>query len=155
LRKFSHRTSTQRAYLLAIVVPTDECQRAHTDDAALQNRVLADMRRVARRAGLPSYAVPRAVLLVRRVGDKPTLPTTYSNKVDRRAIVSKYKTPLDALYEQADAVLSSTVFEDSALRAAVREVTVRLSMCVCDCVRAYKCLRRAMTLVMACVCWIR
>ncbi|MQY20618.1 carboxylic acid reductase [Nocardia macrotermitis] len=55
--------SSERAYLLAVVVPTAESLATHTDPAALTASITESLQRVARAEQLNSYEIPRAVLL--------------------------------------------------------------------------------------------
>ncbi|WP_040820578.1 carboxylic acid reductase [Nocardia jiangxiensis] len=55
--------SSERAYLLAVVVPTPESLAAHPDTADLTAAITESLQRVARGAELNSYEIPRAFLL--------------------------------------------------------------------------------------------
>ncbi|WP_067674273.1 carboxylic acid reductase [Nocardia miyunensis] len=55
--------SSERSYLLAVVVPTPESLAAHPDTADLTTAITESLQQVARAAELNSYEIPRAILL--------------------------------------------------------------------------------------------
>jgi fatty acid CoA ligase FadD9 len=90
--------SSERAYLLAVVVPTPESLAAHSDTAELTAAITESLQRVARDAGLNSYEIPRAFLL-------ETEPFTLENgllsgiaKQLRPKLKARYGERLEQLY---------------------------------------------------------
>lgn len=90
--------SSERAYLLAVVVPTPESLAAHSDTAELTAAITESLQRVARDAGLNSYEIPRAFLL-------ETEPFTLDNgllsgiaKQLRPKLKARYGERLEQLY---------------------------------------------------------
>ncbi|WP_067891396.1 carboxylic acid reductase [Nocardia vaccinii] len=90
--------SSERAYLLAVVVPTPEALAAHPDPGDLTAAITESLQRVARAAELNSYEIPRAFLL-------ETEPFTLDNgllsgiaKLLRPKLKARYGARLEQLY---------------------------------------------------------
>ena len=90
--------SSERSYLLAVVVPTPESLAAHPDPDELGAAITESLQRVARAAELNSYEIPRAVLV-------ETEPFTLDNgllsgiaKLLRPKLKARYGQRLEQLY---------------------------------------------------------
>jgi len=107
--------SSERAYLLAVIVPTGDAVAAHPDTADLTAAIAESLQQVARKAELNSYEIPRALLL-------ETQPFTIENgllsgiaKLLRPKLKARYGEQLERLYVD----LASE--QDSELAALRRE----------------------------------
>ncbi|MBU3063614.1 thioester reductase domain-containing protein [Nocardia sp. NEAU-G5] len=107
--------SSERANLLAVIVPTADAVAAHPDTAELTAAIAESLQQIARRAELNSYEIPRAFLL-------ETEPFTIDNgllsgiaKLLRPKLKARYGERLEQLY----ADLASE--QDSELAALRRE----------------------------------
>ncbi|MGV9676664.1 carboxylic acid reductase [Nocardia sp. NPDC003482] len=111
--------SSERAYLLAVIVPTAEAVAAHPDVDGLKAAIATSLQQVAKDAELNSYEIPREFLL-------ETEPFSMANgllsgigKLLRPKLKARYGDRLERLYaelaaEQAD--------ELTALRREAREL---------------------------------
>ncbi|WP_216897079.1 carboxylic acid reductase [Nocardia alni] len=91
--------SSERSYLLAVVVPTTDALAAHPDTDALSAAIAASLQRLARDNELGSYEIPRAFLV-------ETEPFTMENgllsgiaKILRPKLKAHYGRRLEQLYE--------------------------------------------------------
>ncbi|MFJ5049057.1 carboxylic acid reductase [Streptomyces sp. NPDC088719] len=93
--------NSERAYLLAVVVPTPAALAGCGGDSGALGPLLMDsLRSVARRAGLNSYEIPRGIL----VETEPFSPEnglfTESHKLLRPRLKERYGPALEQLYDQ-------------------------------------------------------
>ncbi|WP_371622000.1 thioester reductase domain-containing protein [Streptomyces sp. NBC_01116] len=93
--------NSERAYLLAVVVPTPAALAGCGGDTGALGPLLMDsLRSVARRAGLNSYEIPRGIL----VETEPFSPEnglfTESHKLLRPRLKERYGPALEQLYDQ-------------------------------------------------------
>ncbi|MFV8310971.1 carboxylic acid reductase [Mycobacteroides chelonae] len=111
--------SSERSYLLAVVVPTSEAfELSHGDDELLRRLIAESLQQVARDAALQPYEVPRDFLL-------ETEPFTAANglltgiaKLARPKLHEKYGARLEQLYSD---IASAQALELQALHAAGHE----------------------------------
>jgi fatty acid CoA ligase FadD9 len=94
--------SSERSYLLAVVVPTvDALNSVGGDTAALRPRIAASIQQLAKDAGLNSYEIPRDFI----VETEPFTPEngllSGARKLMRPKLKEHYGPRLDALYEEA------------------------------------------------------
>ncbi|MGY4101256.1 carboxylic acid reductase [Nocardia sp. R16R-3T] len=92
--------SSERSYLLAVIVPTADARAAHADSGDLTAAITRSLQQVARDAELNSYEVPRAFLI-------ETTPFTQENgllssvaKLLRPKLKVVYGQRLEQLYEE-------------------------------------------------------
>ena len=111
--------SSERSYLLAVVVPTAEAfEQSHGDDELLKRLIAESLQQVAREAELQPYEVPRDFLV-------ETEPFTAANglltgiaKLARPKLHEKYGARLEQLYSD---IASAQALELQALHAAGHE----------------------------------
>ncbi|MCM6773592.1 thioester reductase domain-containing protein [Nocardia sp. CDC159] len=113
--------SSERAYLLAVIVPTIDAAAAHPDVAELRAAIAESLQRVAREAELNSWEIPREFLL-------ETEPFSIDNgllsgigKLLRPKLKARYGEQLEQLYAQ---LASEQADELSALRREARDLPV-------------------------------
>ncbi len=111
--------SSERSYLLAVVVPTAEAfEQSHGDDELLKRLIAESLQQVAREAELQPYEVPRDFLV-------ETEPFTAANglltgiaKLARPKLHEKYGARLEQLYSD---IASAQALELQALHTAGHE----------------------------------
>ncbi|EFV13858.1 carboxylic acid reductase [Segniliparus rugosus] len=100
VRQISVYGSSQRSYLLAVVVPTPEALAKYGDGEAVKSALGDSLQKIAREEGLQSYEVPRDFII-------ETDPFTIENgilsdagKTLRPKVKARYGERLEALYAQ-------------------------------------------------------
>ncbi|MGL6237110.1 MAG: carboxylic acid reductase [Segniliparus sp.] len=98
VRQISVYGSSERSYLLAVVVPTPETLAKHGDGEAVKSALGESLQKIAREEGLQSYEVPRDFII-------ETDPFTIENgilsdagKTLRPKVKERYGERLEALY---------------------------------------------------------
>ncbi|WP_328857975.1 thioester reductase domain-containing protein [Williamsia herbipolensis] len=92
--------NSSRAFLLAVVVPTDEVSAEIDSDAALRTRLLDAIGESARGAGLNSYEIPRDIIVERSPFTREAGLLSGVGKLLRPALTEHYRDRLEALYTQ-------------------------------------------------------
>ncbi|MHC5908437.1 carboxylic acid reductase [Streptomyces sp. S6] len=93
--------NSERAYLLAVVVPTPEALARHDGDtAALKTALAESLRQVAGESGLNSYEIPRDFLIETEPFSPENGLYTESHKVLRPRLKERYGAALEALYTE-------------------------------------------------------
>ncbi|MFF4602677.1 carboxylic acid reductase [Streptomyces sp. NPDC001339] len=91
--------NSERAYLLAVVVPTpDALARYGGDLASLRSSLGASLQHIAREAGLNSYEIPRDFLIETEPFSPENGLYTESHKVLRPRLKERYGAALERLY---------------------------------------------------------
>jgi fatty acid CoA ligase FadD9 len=91
--------SSERAYLLAVIVPTPEAL-ADEDTAALKRRLTESLQQAAKEAELDSYEIPRDFLLETEPFSTDNGLLTGLKKIQRPALKNHYGDRLEALYAE-------------------------------------------------------
>ncbi|MFF8594430.1 carboxylic acid reductase [Streptomyces sp. NPDC015220] len=95
---FVHGNS-ERSYLLAVVVPTEDALARHGDDPARLERLLgASFQRIARERGLNSYEIPRGLLLETEPFSQANGLLSDHRKLLWPKLVERYGERLEKLY---------------------------------------------------------
>ncbi|MQY26687.1 carboxylic acid reductase [Nocardia aurantia] len=104
--------SSERAYVLAVVVPTDEAREAHPDDLLA---VLTDsLQRIAQNAGLAAYEIPRDLIIETHPFTRTEGLLSGVGKLLRPKMKERYGAQLEQLYRQLE---QQQIDELSTLRA--------------------------------------
>ncbi|MCH0540329.1 thioester reductase domain-containing protein [Streptomyces sp. MUM 203J] len=91
--------SSERAYLLAVVVPTPDALARHDGDpASLKSAIGESLRRIAGEAGLDSYEIPRDHLIETEPFSPENGLYTESHKMLRPRLKERYGAALEDLY---------------------------------------------------------
>ncbi|MBF6413996.1 carboxylic acid reductase [Nocardia cyriacigeorgica] len=127
--------SSVRAYLLAVVVPTEAALAAAADTGELTTSIAASVRAVAAEAGLEPYEIPREFIV-------ETEPFTIENgllsgigKLLRPALERRYGPRLEQMYRDRAEGRSAQLLalRAGAGEAPVAETVVRAARAVLDC----------------------
>lgn len=92
--------NSERAYLLAVVVPTEAAVEQHGDD--VRTAILRSLQDAASAAGLELYEVPRDVVVEYQAFTFEAGLLTAVGKLARRELKERYAGALDSLYEEHD-----------------------------------------------------
>ncbi|WP_201771801.1 carboxylic acid reductase [Kutzneria albida] len=111
--------SSARAYLLAVVVPTEEAlRRTVTDNAALKSSISESLQRIAREAELNSYEIPRDLLIETDPFSTENGLLSDARKLLRPRLKEHYGERLEQLYAE---LAKGQVDELHALRVTGRD----------------------------------
>lgn len=91
--------SSERAFLLAVIVPTGDAVAAHPDTADLTAAITDSLQQVARRAELNSYEIPRAFLLEAEAFSTDNGLLSGIAKLLRPKLKARYGEQLERLYD--------------------------------------------------------
>ncbi|MCX4097626.1 carboxylic acid reductase [Nocardia sp. alder85J] len=92
--------SSERSYVLAVVVPTDEAREAHPDD--LKAALTESLQRIAQDAGLASYEIPRDLIIETHPFTRTEGLLSGVGKLLRPRMKERYGDQLEALYRQLE-----------------------------------------------------
>ncbi|MFE2998110.1 carboxylic acid reductase [Nocardia sp. NPDC059246] len=92
--------SSERAYVLAVVVPTDEALHAHPDD--LKAAVLQSLQKIAQNAGLASYEIPRDIIIETHPFTRAEGLLSGVGKLLRPKLKQRYGERLEELYRELE-----------------------------------------------------
>ncbi|WP_067539226.1 carboxylic acid reductase [Nocardia crassostreae] len=98
--------SSERAYLLAVIVPTAEALAAHADATRLKAAIGESLRRVAKDAELNSYEIPRDFVLETRPFTVDDGLLSGLSKLLRPKLKERYGERLEALYRERESARS-------------------------------------------------
>ncbi|WP_040753929.1 carboxylic acid reductase [Nocardia transvalensis] len=113
--------SSERAYLLAVIVPTDDAVTAHPEPAELKAAIGESLQRVARDAELESYEIPRDFLVEPEAFSMANGLLSGIGKLLRPKLKQRYG---DRLEERYDELSREQQDELTALRTAAADLPV-------------------------------
>ncbi|KNC50594.1 thioester reductase domain-containing protein [Thecamonas trahens ATCC 50062] len=88
----------QRTFLVAVIVPNTAHAQVDTADPELAAKMLAELSRVGAAAHMPQYEIPAAVHLASEPFTPDNGLMTYSNKLARKQLTTRYIDDIEALY---------------------------------------------------------
>ncbi|TDU73567.1 carboxylic acid reductase [Streptomyces sp. KS 21] len=127
--------NSERPYLLAVVVPTEDALGGITPEE-LRLRIIESMRRTAKGAGLNSYEIPRDVLIEPTPFSTSNGLLTVTRKLARQRLVNHYRRRLERRYAelaerelQGSRAPSTSHPPSAALDGVVQAANLVLGLC--------------------------